>query len=105
MYARIYKPAPSAMQSGPSKSSEWIVEAAPQSPKKRDPLMGWSGSKGATAQIKMRFSSKEDAISYAEARGLEYDVIESNPRKRKPNIRKMGYAENFVPTRRMPWTH
>ncbi len=105
MRVRIYQPARSAMQSGTAKTHEWLLEAAPLAPKKRDPLMGWSGSKGAMSQVKMRFASKEEAIEYAQSKGLDYDIVESPARKRKPNIRKLGYAENFVPNRRMPWTH
>ncbi len=105
MRARIYKPARSAMQSGTAKTHEWLLEMAPQAPKKRDPLMGWSGSKGTANQIKMRFKSKEEAMQYAIDRGMDFDVIDTVARKRKHNIRPLGYAENFVPSRRMPWTH
>ncbi len=105
MHVRIYQPARSAMQSGTAKTHEWLLEAAPQSPKKRDPLMGWSGSKGTNSQIKMRFATKEEAIKYAEEHGYAYEIFETPARKRKPNIRKLGYAENFVPNRRLPWTH
>ncbi len=105
MRARIFQPARSAMQSGTAKTHEWFLEMAPQAPKKRDPLMGWSGSKGVAGQIKMRFASKEEAVRYAEEKGWAYEVIEAAARKRKPNIRPMGYAENFTPNRRTPWTH
>ena len=105
MRAKIYTPARNAMQSGQAKTGGWVFEYAPVAPKRTDPLMGWSGSKGAINQIRMNFDTKEAAIAYAQSKGVEYDVVESSSRTRKPIIRKMGYAENFVPDRRMPWTH
>lgn len=105
MHARIYNPARNAMQSGTAKTQEWIYEFSPQSAKKRDPLMGWTGSKGTAGQVRMRFASKEEAIAYAKKQNVPYEVIETKARKRKPNIRPLGYAENFTTNRRTPWTH
>ncbi len=105
MRARIYQPARSAMQSGTAKTHEWLLELEGQSPKKRDPLMGWSGSKGTKEQVKLRFETKDEAIQYAMDKGWDFDVVDLPERKRKFNIRPLGYAENFVPNRRMPWTH
>ncbi len=105
MHARIYQPARNAMQSGMAKTHEWILEYAPAAPKKRDPLMGWSGSRGTMGQLKMRFGSLEEAEAYAQKAGIAYEVVRVAARRRKPNVRPMGYAENFVPSRRLPWTH
>ena len=33
------------------------------------------------------------------------DVVVAEPHKRKPNIRKGGYGENFATNRRGAWTH
>ena len=105
MRAKIYTPARNAMQSGQAKTGEWVFEYAPVAPKSTDPLMGWTGSKGALNQVRMVFETKEAAIAYAEKKGVAFDVVDCAARTRKPIIRKMGYAENFVPNRRVPWTH
>ena len=49
------------------------------------------------------FSSKEEALEYAEDHGIEVDV--QDPKTRKPNLRAGGYGENFATNRRGPWTH
>ena len=41
MTARIYRPAPNAMQSGKAKSQEWLLEFESATPRTVDPLMAW----------------------------------------------------------------
>ena len=103
MRARIYKPARNAMQSGVAKTKHWVLEFAPASRREVDPLMGWTSSSDTQAQVKIKFDSKEAALEYAEAKGLEAVVQE--PKTRKANIRAGGYGENFATDRRTPWTH
>lgn len=103
MFARIYQPAKTAMSSGQGKTKVWVLEYAPASRREVDPLMGWTSSTDTQAQVKMRFESKEAAVSYAQEHGIEAQVVD--PNKRKPNIRARGYAENFAVDRRVPWTH
>ncbi|WP_299929551.1 ETC complex I subunit [uncultured Pelagimonas sp.] len=103
MFARIYQPAKTAMSSGQGKTKVWVLEFAPASRREVDPLMGWTSSSDTQSQVKMRFESKEAAVSYAQEHGIEAQVFE--PNKRKPNIRARGYAENFAVDRRVPWTH
>ena len=103
MFAKIYKPARNAMQSGQAKTHEWILEFVPDTAKTLDPLMGWTGSSDMTSQVRLRFGTKEEALRYCEENGIQAVVQE--PHARKPNIRARGYAENFVPDRRGPWTH
>ena len=57
----------------------------------RDGLMGWNGSSDTSSQVRLSFSSKEDAINYVKEKGLEFEVIE--PKKRK--IQAKSYASNF----------
>ncbi|WP_293440162.1 ETC complex I subunit [Planktotalea sp.] len=103
MRARIYQPSKTAMSSGTAKTHVWILEHAPASARQVDPLMGWTSSDDTQAQVKLRFESKEAALAYAEANGIDASVRE--PNKRKANIRKGGYAENFATDRRGAWTH
>ncbi|WP_118135258.1 ETC complex I subunit [Oceanicella sp. SM1341] len=103
MLARIYKPARNAMQSGMAKTRDWVLEFAPEDPKRVDPLMGWQGSGDMRSQVRMSFESKEAAIDYAERNGIPFQVQE--PKPRKANIRPRGYGENFAHNRRGAWTH
>lgn len=103
MRARIYKPAKTAMSSGTAKTREWVLEFAQSSAREVDPLMGWTSSDDTQTQVKLRFESKEAAVSYAAEKGIEVDVVE--PKSRKLNIRAGGYGENFATNRRGVWTH
>lgn len=103
MRARIYLPAKTAMQSGAAKTTEWVLEFAPESARSVDPLMGWTSSNDMQSQVKLRFESQEAAEAYAQSKGIEYDLAE--PKKRKPVIRQGGYGENFATGRRGVWTH
>ena len=103
MRARIYQPARNAMQSGVAKTRQWVLEFAPSSPREVDPLMGWTSSEDTQAQVRLKFDSKEAALEYARDHGIETTVID--PKRRQPNTRPRGYAENFAVNRRGPWTH
>ena len=101
MVARIYRPAKTAMQSGKGKTVFWGIEHEPAAPKKVEPLMGYTSSSDMQAQVRLKFDSKEDAVRYAEANGIEYRVIEPKEQRRRP----MAYADNFKFDRKIPWTH
>ena len=103
MPARIYKPARNAMQSGTAKTHQWVLEHVNESGRDVDPLMGWTSSSDTQAQVKLRFATKEAALEYAEAHGI--DAVVCVPQSRKPNIRAGGYGENFATNRRGAWTH
>lgn len=103
MPARIYKPARNAMQSGTAKSKYWVLEYPNATGRDVDPLMGWTSSADTQTQVKLRFDTKEAALEYAEAKGI--DAVVSEPHKRAANVRAGGYAENFATKRRGPWTH
>lgn len=100
--ARIYKPARTAMQSGPG-DDHWILEFAPSERKRIDPLMGWTGSGDMQGQVKLKFDTKQAALAYARKHGIVAQVFE--PKTRKPNVRPMGYGGNFAATRKVPWSH
>ena len=99
--AKIYKPSKTSMQSGRAKSKSWILEFVRKTPAIPDPLMGWQSSGDTQKQVKIKFSSKEAAMLYAEKQGIVYDVI--NPQPRKLNIK--SYADNFSSDRKISWTH
>jgi hypothetical protein len=101
MVARIYKPAKSAMQSGLARTKEWVLEHEPASPRRIDPLMGWTSSRDTEAQVRLWFASKDEAIAYAQRNGLPYSVSEPKPRK----LVRKSYADNFKFGRLKSWTH
>ncbi|WP_380054351.1 ETC complex I subunit [Falsihalocynthiibacter sp. SS001] len=103
MRARIYQPSRNAMQSGMGKTKVWILEFAQASAREVDPLMGWTSSNDTQSQVRLKFDSKEAALEYAEANGL--DAFVQEPKTRKPVIRAGGYGENFATNRRGAWTH
>ncbi len=79
------------MQSGIAKNNKWILEFKTKNPLK-NPLMGWESSIDTLSEIKLEFSSKELAISYAKKKKIDFELIE--PKKRK--IVKKSYADNFL---------
>ena len=89
--AIIYLPNKSPMQSGLSKNKKWILEYKTKDPIK-NPLMGWESSTDTLSEIKLYFSSKNNAINYAKKNKIEYELAE--PKKRK--IVKKSYADNFL---------
>ncbi len=91
MTARIYRPSKNAMQSGRANSKKWVLEFAPSSARRIDPLMGWSGSDETQTQVKLRFQSLDHAKNYAEKHGIDYVVIATHERSPK----RKSYADNF----------
>tara|TARA_Y100000590_G_scaffold202953_1_gene230316 strand:- start:2342 stop:2629 length:288 start_codon:yes stop_codon:yes gene_type:complete len=89
--AKIYKPSKTAMQSGKRNSKNWLLifETIDNS---ISPLMGWESSKDTMSEVKLQFSSKDQAIAYAKKNNIDYKVIE--PQKQK--IIKKSYADNFL---------
>ena len=101
MLARIYRPAKTAMQSGTGRSRDWLLEFEASEKRKIEPLMGWTSTGDTRTQLRLSFETKEEAVAYAEAHAIPYQVFE--PRVRKPNIR--AYADNFRYDRKGLWTH
>ena len=102
MLARIFRPSRTAMQSGRAKSADWVLEFEPTAARRSDPLMGWTVTADTeSTQLRLTFAAKEEAVRYAEAHGIAFQVIDPAPAKR---ILKT-YADNFAFGRRTPWTH
>lgn len=101
MLARIYRPSKSAMQSGMAKTLEWVLEFEPASARQVDPLMGWTSSSDMDGEVRLTFGTSDEAVAYAQAHGIAFQLIE--PQDRKKIIK--AYADNFAPGRKQPWTH
>jgi ETC complex I subunit conserved region len=92
MQVRIYRPAKTAMQSGPAgNAKQWVLEYEPTSPKKADRLMGWLGSPDTAQQVRLKFATQEDAVAFARRKGMDAQVT---PEPQKA-FRPKNYAENF----------
>ena len=79
------------MQSGLGKTNKWILEFEVDNPTK-NPLMGWESSSDTYSEIKLEFSTKDLAITYAKKKKIDYELVE--PKKRK--IIKKSYSDNFI---------
>ena len=89
--AKIYKPTKTAMQSGERNTKKWLLEFDTLNTG-INPLMGWERSTDTLSEIKLEFSTKDQAISYAKKNNINYYVVE--PQKRK--IIKKSYSDNFM---------
>jgi hypothetical protein len=101
MTARIYKPAPNAMQQGKATAREWVLEYEPEHPRSIEPLMGWTSSADTRTQVRMNFATKEEAIAFAARQGIAFRLEEPSRSKLRPK----SYAENFKYGRPDRWTH
>ena len=91
MKAKIYKPAKTAMQSGRSKYNKWVLKFLDQKNQLKDTMMGWNGGSSTVSQIELKFSTKEEAVSYAKKNNIDYEVLETSERK----VINKSYADNF----------
>ena len=78
--AKIYKPTKTAMQSGRGNTKTWLLVYEVLN-NGINPLMGWETSKDTMSEVKLEFSSKDQAINYAKKNNIAYYVVE--PQKRK----------------------
>jgi hypothetical protein len=91
MKAKIYKPVKSAMQSARGNTGRWILEYELETPRRPEPVMGWTSANDTLNQVRMKFQSKEAAVAFAEAEGFDFTVEEDHARKIKPR----SYLDNF----------
>ena len=88
--AKIYKPAKTVMQSGKRNTKNWLLEFDTLNTG-INPLMGWETSKDTMSEVKLQFSTKEQAINYAKKNNIIYYIVE--PKEHK--IIKKSYSDNF----------
>lgn len=102
MFAKIYIPARNATQSGRVSAELWVLEYEPEQASETEPLMGWTSSADMRSQVSMKFSSREEAVSYAERNGIPYQVMGEAKKRR---VIKKAYSDNFRYGRKHAWTH
>jgi hypothetical protein len=101
MTARIYRPAPNAMQSGRGKSKDWVLVFEPESPREIEPLMGYTSSADTQSQVRLSFATLDEAEAYARSKGIPYTIQPSH----QPSPKRNSYSDNFRADRKFPWTH
>ena len=79
------------MQSGKRKTKNWVLEFETLN-NGVNHLMGWETSKDTMSEVKLEFTTREEAINYANKNDINYTIIE--PKKNK--IIKKSYADNFL---------
>ena len=79
------------MQSGNRNTKNWLLEFDTLNTG-IDPLMGWESSKDTMSEVKLEFSTKEQAINYAKKNNINYYIIEPQ----KSNLIKKSYTNNFT---------
>ena len=89
--AKIYKPAKTAMQSGMRNTRNWLLEFDTLDTGV-NPLMGWETSRDTMSEVKLEFSTKEQAINYAKKNNVDYYIIEPQEHK----IIKKSYTDNLI---------
>ena len=101
MTARIFRPAPNAMQSGRGKSKDWVLVFEPEVARTIEPLMGYTSSADTRQQVRLSFPTLEDAEAYARRNGIAYSVQPAHVSTPK----RTTYSDNFRSDRKTPWTH
>ncbi len=102
MFARIYQPAKTAMQSGRANTKGWRLEFDAETARRIDPLMGWTSADDMNAsQVRLQFETRDEAVAYAEKHAIPYRLEAARKSAAKPK----AYSDNFSFKRRAPWTH
>ncbi|XP_056458926.1 NADH dehydrogenase [ubiquinone] iron-sulfur protein 4, mitochondrial [Gadus chalcogrammus] len=87
---RIFVPTKTAMQSGANSTKKWKIDFDTRE-RWENPLMGWASTADPLSNMVLSFSSKEDAMAFAEKNGWSYDITEK--RSAKPRVK--SYGANF----------
>jgi hypothetical protein len=78
-------------QSGRANSGLWLLEFERQEAQRPDPLTGWNGSGDTDTQVKLAFKTCDEAVAYAERKGIAYHIVPATPVK----LKLQAYADNF----------
>ena len=91
IHCRIFQPPKNAMQSGIAQTHGWVLEYEVETPRRPEPLMGWTSSGDTLNQVQLRFGTQQEAVAFAEREGLDFTIEAPKPRR----IRPRNYADNF----------
>jgi len=101
MRVRIFQQPRDVSQSGAAGSTIWLLEWPQGAQRRNDPLMGWWGSSDTQTQVHLHFATSDEAVAYAQANKLDYDLELPPIRVHTPKV----YADNFKYGRLENWTH
>ncbi|KAG9488249.1 NADH dehydrogenase [ubiquinone] iron-sulfur protein 4, mitochondrial [Eleutherodactylus coqui] len=91
----IYVPARNTMQAGVQNTKKWRIDFDTRE-RWENPLMGWASTADPLSNMVLSFTSKEDAIDFAEKNGWSYELDE----RRIPKPKSKSYGANFSWNRR-----
>ena len=86
----IYKNKKSPTQSGRLHKEFWFLEQINTKGFKTDLLTGWKTTETNLTK-KMKFSNKEEAVSYAKKNNLDFEILKEENKE----ISNKSYADNF----------
>ena len=89
--ARIIEEQRKTTQSGKAGQGRWTLEFERQQPQRPDPLTGWNGSGDTATQVRLKFDTKEEALAYAQRKGLTVHLVPAAP----VGLKLQAYADNF----------
>lgn len=91
MAARIFQRSKNAMQSGTARAGTWVLQFESGSPRRPDPLTGWSGGADTQSQVSLTFDTLDQALDYARRNGIDYHLVPSGERR----LKIQSYADKF----------
>ena len=89
--ARIIEEQRKTTQSGKARAGRWILEFERTQGQRPDPLTGWAGSGDTKTQVRIVFDTRDEALAFAERKGLEVHLFPAPPVK----LKLQAYADNF----------
>jgi hypothetical protein len=89
--ARIIQEQRKTTQSGKALAGGWTLEFERQQAQRPDPLTGWNGSGDTRTQVRLRFDTKDEALAYADRKGLTVHLVPAAP----TSLKLQAYADNF----------
>ncbi|XP_041083956.1 NADH dehydrogenase [ubiquinone] iron-sulfur protein 4, mitochondrial-like isoform X1 [Polyodon spathula] len=87
---RIFVPARNAMQSGANNVRKWRMDFDTRE-RWENNLMGWASTADPLSNMVLTFTTKEDAVAFAQKNGWSYDLQE----KKAPKPNPKSYGANF----------
>ena len=89
--ARIIEEQRKTTQSGKARAGRWTLEFERPDGQRPDPRTVWAGSGDTKTQVRLVFDTKEQAVDFAERKGLEVHLVPAAPVK----LKLQAYADNF----------
>lgn len=90
--ALIYRPARNVMQSGRAQTHKWLIQFNSDVSRWENPVMGWTSSRDPIQALNLKFTTKDEAIKYAQDQGWAFEVKEDE----EVPLRPKSYADNFL---------